>query len=80
MTLSYSDKVRYVGYALQILLVLVLVISLAAKSWALLGICLGAALVLLVLVCIQLLNKNNFGSNIRLMKKNAIMQQNMPTM
>lgn len=65
------EAVRYVGYALQLLLVLVLVISLACKSWALLGVCLGAALVLLVLVCIQLLGKNGV-KNVWLRKRSTM--------
>lgn len=72
-----SDQVKYFGYALQVILILVLVVSLAYKSWALLGVCLGAAVVLLVLVCIQLLGQpkagaGNFGGfreNVSLMKR-----------
>ncbi len=73
------DTVKYVGYVLQLLLVLVLVISLAVKSWALLGVCLGASLVLLVLVCIQLLGNRNI-TNVGLMKRNAMsFQENAQT-
>lgn len=68
-----TEIVQYVGYALQLLLVLVLVISLAVKSWALLGVCLGAALVLLVLVCIQLLG-TKFPKNAKLMKRSTMNQ------
>lgn len=71
-----TRTVQYIGYALQLLLVLVLVISLACKSWALLGVCTGAAVVLLALVCIQMITnarqqqqqQQNY-NNIHLMKK-----------
>lgn len=63
------QKIKYVGYALQLLLVIVLVISLACKSWTLLGICLGATVVLLVLVSIQLLNQpDDIQNSVRLLK------------
>ena len=65
--------VEYMGYALQLILVFVLVISLACKSWALLGVCLGAAVVLLVLVLVQLVSNTQFArtnpfKNVSLMK------------
>lgn len=66
------EKAKYVGYALQLILVLVLVISLACKSWALLGVCLGATLVLLVLVCLQLMGKNQW-KNVQLGKRRDTM-------
>lgn len=61
-------SIEYAGYALQLLLVLVLVVSLACKSWALLGVCLGAALVLFTIVCWQLLKKPGW-KNVNLMKR-----------
>ena len=69
------DTAKYFGYALQLLLVLVLVISLACKSWALLIICLICALVLLSIVCYQLINRTSgFKSmeNVGLLKKSAV--------
>lgn len=69
------DTAKYFGYALQLLLVLVLVISLACKSWTLLIVCLLCALVLLSIVCYQLINKTSgFKSveNVGLLKKSAL--------
>ena len=76
------DTAKYFGYALQLLLVLVLVISLACKSWALLIICLICALVLLSIVCYQLINKT-YGlksmENIGLIKKSALTMDDSKT-
>ena len=50
-----GGKIEYLSYGVQILLLLVLVIALACKSWALLSACLGAALVLFVLALVYLI-------------------------
>lgn len=62
------ETAKYFGYALQLLLVLVLVVSLACKSWALLLICLVAATALLTMVCYRLVSNQVGFKNVKLLK------------
>jgi hypothetical protein len=88
-----AATIQYLGYALQLILVLVLVVSLACKSWALLGVCLGASMVLLVLVCIEVVHKKNTNTtsaqnrlshpprweNVQLMKRDTMAHNTYPS-
>lgn len=65
------DTAKFLGYALQLLLVLVLVVSLACKSWALLIVCLVGATALLALVCYQMITRQSMFKNVRLMKTSS---------
>jgi hypothetical protein len=62
------EAAKYFGYALQLLLVLVLVISLACKSWGLLIVCLVAATALLAMVCYQLIKRQDNLNYVKLVK------------
>lgn len=66
------ETAKYFGYALQLLLVLVLVISLACKSWGLLIVCLVAAMALLTMVCYQLVQRQGGLNYIKLLKTNTM--------
>lgn len=66
------ETAKYFGYALQLLLVLVLVISLACKSWGLLIVCLVAAMALLTMVCYQLVQRQGGFNYIKLLKTNSM--------
>lgn len=65
------DTAKFLGYALQLLLVLVLVVSLACKSWSLLIVCLFGATALLALVCYQMITRQAIFKNVRLMKTSS---------
>lgn len=66
------ETAKYFGYALQLLLVLVLIISLACKSWGLLIVCLVAAMALLTMVCYQLVQRQGGLNYIKLLKTNTM--------
>ena len=73
------ETAKYFGYSLQLLLVLVLVISLACKSWGLLIVCLVAAIALLAMVCYQMVRNNQGFENIQLIKKNSALYTSRPS-
>lgn len=78
-----SESAKYVGWALQICLLIGLVVALSCKSWALLGACLGAAVVLLVIVATKLirgrLNQIDqpppYRNNVQLLQKSFLPHQ-----
>lgn len=74
------ETAKYFGYSLQLLLVLVLVISLACKSWGLLIVCLVAATALLTMVCYQLVKNQGTYNNIKLLKTSGMTYPEMPSM
>lgn len=70
------ETAKYFGYALQLLLVLVLVISLACKSWGLLIVCLVVATALLTLVCYQLIQRKGGWNYVKLLKTETMTHPN----
>lgn len=70
------ETAKYFGYALQLLLVLVLIISLACKSWGLLIVCLVAATALLTMVCYQLVQRQGGWNYVKLLKTETMSHPN----
>lgn len=69
-------NVTVIGYGLQFLLLIVLIVALCYKSWPLLASVLGVAVVLLVLACLKMYSQNNVSGKSMLNTTNTQNTQN----